>query len=91
MEDGNKEMLEFMLTVLLADYDLIGLIKYGNRPHNEYAPEARTILRYLEHEDYDVKLDVLAYKIQYIMEIWFNVQPPIRPCIEMANEIKKMI
>lgn len=91
MEEGNRDMLEFMLTVLLADYDLIGLIQYGGKNYDEYAPEARTILRYLESVEYDVKLDILANKIQYIMGEWFNIQPPIRPCIEMANEIKKMI
>ena len=91
MEEGNRDMLEFMLIVLLADYDLIGLIQYGDRNYDEYAPEARAILRYLESVEYDVKLDTLANKIQHIMEAWFNIQPPIRPCIEMANEIKKMI
>lgn len=91
MEERNKEMLEFMLTVLLADYDLIGLIKYGNRTHEEYGPEARTILRYLESVDYEVGLDTLALKIQYIFEVWFNIQPNIVPCIQMAREIKLMI
>lgn len=91
MEEGNRDMLEFMLIVLLADYDLIGLIKNYNRPHDEYGPEARTILRYLEYNDYDVGLDVLAYKIQYIFEIWFNVKPNIIPCIKLAREIKLMI
>lgn len=91
MEEGNKEMLEFMLTVLLADYDLMGLIKYYNRPHDEYAPEARTILKYLEHECYNVALDELAFKIQYIFEVWFNQQPSIIPCVKLAREIKLMI
>jgi hypothetical protein len=91
MEEGNREMLEFMLTVLLADYDLMGLIEYNNRPYDEYSPEARTILRYLESQDYQVKLDVLAEKIQYIFTVWFDVQPNIVPCIKIAREIKLMI
>ena len=91
MEEGNREMLEFMLIVLLADYDMMGLIKYYNRPHDEYAPEARTILRYLEQEEYDVHLDVLAERIQYIFEVWFNQAPSIVPCIKLAREIKLMI
>ena len=91
MEEGNKELLEFMLTVLLADYDLMGLIKYYNRPHDEYAPEARTILRYLDKEDYNVALDELAFKIQYIFEVWFDQTPNIVPCIKIAREIKLMI
>lgn len=91
MEEGNKEMLEFMLIVLLADYDLIGLIEYGNRPYDEYGPEARTILRYLESQDYEVCLDVLAEKIQYIFTVWFGIKPNIVPCIKMAREIKLMI
>jgi hypothetical protein len=91
MEEGNREMLEFMLIVLLADYDLMGLIKNYNRPHDEYAPEARTILRYLETEEYDIYLDELAFKIQYIFEVWFNRQPDIVPCIKLAREIKLMI
>ena len=44
MDEQNRDMLEFMITVLLADYDLMGLITYGNRPYDEYAPEARTIM-----------------------------------------------
>ena len=91
MEEGNKEMLEFMLIVLLADYDLMGLIKYYNRPHDEYAPEARTILRYLDKEDYNVALDELAFKIQYIFEVWFNQTPNIVPCIKLSREIKLML
>ena len=91
MEEGNKEMLEFMLIVLLADYDLMGLIKFYNRPHDEYAPEARTILNYLESEDYEVYLDELASKIQYIFEVWFGTCPSIKSCIKLAREIKLMI
>lgn len=91
MEERNKEMLEFMITVILADYDMMGLITYGNRPHTEYAPEARTILRFLEEQEYDIKLDTLALKIQYIFEVWFNQQPSIVPCINIAREIKLMI
>ena len=91
MDESNREMLEFMVTVLLADYDMMGLITYGDKSYNEYAPEARTILRYLEEHNYEVKLDTLANQIQYIFEVWFNVAPPIRPCILIADEIKKMI
>lgn len=91
MEEGNKDMLEFMLIVLLADYDMMGLIKYYNRSHEEYAPEARTILRYLEYKEYDVGLDELAFKIQYIFEVWFNRRPSIVSCIKLAREIKLMI
>lgn len=91
MEERNREMLEFMLIVLLADYDLMGLIEFYNRPHDEYAPEARTILNYLESEDYEVYLDELALKIQYIFEVWFNARPSIVPCIKLAREIKLMI
>jgi hypothetical protein len=91
MEEKDDRMLEFMITVLLADYDLMGLITYGDRPYDEYGPEARTILRYIVHEDYDVKLDVLASKIQYIFLCWFDVQPSIVPCIMLANEIKLML
>jgi hypothetical protein len=91
MEERDNKMLEFMITVLLADYDMMGLITYDNRPADEYAPEARTILRYLEKEDYEVKLDILAEEIQYIFEVWFDVRPSIRPCILIADEIKKMI
>ena len=43
MEERNDEMLEFMITAILADYDLMGLIARG-APHDEYGPEARTIL-----------------------------------------------
>ena len=91
MEGNERRMLEFMITVILADYDLMGLITYGNKPHDEYAPEARTILRYLDECDYEVKLDTLACKIQYIFEIWFNQKPKIEPCIKIAREIKLMI
>ena len=91
MEEHNREMLEFMVTAILADYDMMGLITYGNRPHDEYAPEARTILLYLEEWNYEVKLDVLAEKIQYIFEVWFNQAPKIEPCIKIAREIKLMI
>lgn len=91
MEEGNRKMLEFMITVILADYDMMGLIKYYNRPCDEYAPEARTILRFLEEHEYDIKLDVLALKVQYIFEVWFNQQPSIIPCINIAREIKLMI
>ena len=91
MDESNREMLEFMITVLLADYDMMGLITYGDKPYNEYAPEARTILNYLEGHNYEVKLDTLANQIQYIFEVWFNFAPPIRPCILIADEIKKMI
>ena len=91
MEEDNKKMLEFMITVILADYDIMGLITYGNRPHDEYSPEARTILNYLESEDYDVYLDVLAEKVQYIFEVWFNQKPSIEPCILIAREIMRMI
>lgn len=91
MEEGNKEMLEFMLIVLLADYDMMGLIKSYGRPHDEYSPEARTILRYLESVEYDVRLDVLASQIQYIFLCWFNKRVDIVKCIQLANEIKKMI
>ena len=91
MEERNNEMLEFMITVLLADYDLMGLITYNNRPYDEYVPEARTILRFIEKEDYEVKLDILAERIQYIFLCWFDVQPDIVPCIMIANEIKMMI
>lgn len=91
MEERDLEMLEFMITVLLADYDLMELIKYKHRPHTEYAPEARTILRYLDSVDYEVKLDILAFKIQYIFEVWFNRKPNIIKCIMIAREIKLMI
>lgn len=91
MEEGNREMLEFMLIVLLADYDLMGLIKYYGRPHDEYGPEARTILRYLESVEYIVPLDVLAQNIQYIFYVWFNRKVDLVKCIQLANEIKKMI
>lgn len=90
MEERNDEMLEFMITAILADYDLMGLIARG-APHDEYGPEARTILRYLIENDYDVKLDTLAFKIQYILEIWFSVQFNLTYCTMMANEIKKML
>ena len=91
MEENNREILEFMITVILADYDMMGLIRYGNRPHNEYAPEARTILLYLEEWNYEVKLDVLADEIQYIFEVWFNQKPPLSSCVLIAREIKLMI
>ena len=55
MDENNREMLEFMVTVLLADYDMMGLITYGDKSYNEYAPEARTILTYLEEHNYEVK------------------------------------
>lgn len=90
MEERNDEMLEFMITAILADYDLMGLIARG-APHVEYGPEARTILRYLIENDYDVKLDTLAFKIQYILEIWFSVKFNLKYCVMMANEIKKML
>ncbi len=91
MDERDEKMLEFMITVLLADYDLMGLITYDNRPFDEYGPEARTILRYIVKEDYDVKLDILAERIQYIFLCWFDIQPDIVPCILLADEIKKMI
>ena len=91
MDERNKEMLEFMVTVLLADYDMMGLIEEKNRPYDEYGPEARTIVRYLEQQDYEVKLDILAQKIHYIFELWFNKAPNIVPCILIAREIKLMI
>lgn len=91
MEERDLEMLEFMVTALLADYDIIGLIKYGNKDHTEYGPEARTIIRYLIENDFDIKLDILARKIQYIFEVWFDIQPDIVPCIMIAREIKLMI
>lgn len=90
MEERNDEMLEFMITTILADYDLMGLIEQG-RSHDEYGPEARTILRYIIEQDYDVKLDVLAKKIQYILEIWFSKTFNFKYCIMIANEIKKML
>ena len=90
MEEGNKEMLEFMLIVLLADYDLMGLIVRG-APSDEYGPEARTILRYLTEENYNVKIDTLANRVQYTFLIWFDEQVDMIPCIMIANEIKKMI
>ena len=91
MEERDNKVLEFMITYLLADYDVMGLITYDNRPVDEYAPEARTIVRYLEEEDYEVKLDILAEKIQHIFEVWFDVRPSIRPCILIADDIKRMI
>jgi hypothetical protein len=91
MDERDNKMLEFMITVLLADYDMMGLITYDNRTADEYAPEARTILRYLEKENYEVKLDILAKRIQYIFTCWFDIQPSIVPCILIADEIKKMI
>ena len=91
MEEKDREMLEFMVTVLLADYDLMGLIAHYNRPADEYSPEARSIVRFIDKEDYEVKLDILAEKIQYIFEVWFDIQPSIVPCILIADEIKKMI
>lgn len=90
MEERNDEMLEFMITAILADYDLMGLIAKG-RSHDEYGPEARTILRYIIEEDYNVKLDVLAKKIRYILEIWFSRTFKLKYCIMIANEIKKML
>lgn len=90
MEERNKEVLEFLITVLLADYDMMGLIARG-APYEEYGPEARTILRYLESEDYNVALDVLALKIQYIFEIWFSVKPNLVPCIKIAKEINMLL
>jgi len=90
MDERNEEMLEFMIIALLADYDLMGLVSMG-APHDEYSPEARTILRYIVNEDYDVKLDVLAERIQYIFLCWFDSQIDMVPCIMIANEIKKMI
>lgn len=90
MEERDEKMLEFMTMAILADYDLMGLISMG-APHDEYSPEARTILNYLKGVDYEVKVDVLAYRIQYIFAIWFNEKVDIVPCIMIANEIKKMI
>ena len=90
MEERDEKMLEFMTIAILADYDLMGLISYG-APHDEYSPEARTILRFLKDVDYEVKLDVLAYRIQYIFAVWFNEEVNIIPCIMIANELKKMI
>ena len=91
MDEKDKEMLEFMVTVLLADYDLMGLIAHYNRPSDEYSPEARSIVRFIENEDYKVKLDVLAERIQYIFTCWFDIRPELGPCVMIANEIKKMI
>lgn len=90
MEERDEKMLEFMTTAILADYDLMGLISRG-APHDEYSPEARTILRYLKDADYEVKTDVLAHRIQYIFAVWFNEEVDIVPCIMIANELKKMI
>ena len=91
MEERNKEMLEFMITVLLADYDMMRLIELKNRPYDEYGPEARTILNYIDGCGYDVKLDTLAQQIHYIFEIWFDQSPDIVSCIKIAREIKLMI
>ena len=90
MEERDEKMLEFMTTAILADYDLMGLISRG-APHDEYGPEARTIIRFLRTVDFEVKTDVLAYRIQYIFAIWFNEEVDIVPCIMIANELKKMI
>jgi hypothetical protein len=90
MEERDEKMLEFMTIAILADYDLMGLISRG-ASHDEYSPEARTILRYLKDADYEVKTDVLAYRIQYIFAVWFNEEIDIVPCIMIANELKKMI
>ena len=90
MEERDEKMLEFMTTAILADYDLMGLISRG-APHDEYGPEARTIIRFLRTVDFEVKTDVLAYRIQYIFAVWFNEEVDIVPCIMIANELKKMI
>lgn len=90
MEERDEKMLEFMITVILADYDVMGLIAMG-APSDEYGPEARTILRYIIEENYSVKMDVLANKIQYIFLIWFDEYIDMTECIMIANEIKKMI
>ena len=90
MEERDEEMLEFMTIAILADYDLMGLISRG-APHDEYGPEARTIIRFLRTVDFEVKTDVLAYRIQYIFAVWFNEEVDIVPCIMIANELKKMI
>ena len=90
MEERDEKMLEFMLTVLLADYDLMGLIARG-APHDEYGPEARTLLRFLRGNDYKVKMDVLANRIQYVFLVWFDEHVNLIPCVMIANEIKKMI
>lgn len=90
MEERDEKMLEFMTIAILADYDLMGLISRG-APHDEYGPEARTIIRFLRTVDFEVKTDVLAYRIQYIFAIWFNEEVDIVPCIMIANELKKMI
>ena len=90
MEERDEKMLEFMIIAILADFDLMGLISRG-APHDEYGPEARTILKFLKDVDYEVKLDVLAYRIQYIFAVWFNEEVNIVPCIMIANELKKMI
>ena len=91
MEERDNEMLEFMITAILADYDMMTLINKYKRPYDEYGPEARTILRYIELKDYDVPVDILAGKIQYIFNIWFNKAPDIIPCIKIAHEIKLML
>ena len=91
MEEKDKEMLEFMITAMLADYDLMGLIINYNRPATEYSPEARSIVRFIEKENYNVKLDVLAERIRYIFLCWFDIQPEFGPCVMIANEIKKML
>ena len=90
MDERDEKMLEFMTTAILADYDLMGLISRG-APHDEYSPEARTIIRFLRTVDFEVKTDVLAYRIQYIFAVWFNEEVDIVPCIMIANELKKMI
>lgn len=90
MEERNEKMLEFMITAILADYDLMGLIVRG-APSDEYGPEARTILHYLTEENYNVKIDTLANRVQYTFLIWFDEQVDMVPCIMIANEIKKMI
>lgn len=90
MDERDEKMLEFMTIAILADYDLMGLIARG-APHDEYGPEARTIIRFLKAQDFEVKTDVLAYRIQYIFAIWFNEEVDIVPCIMIANELKKMI
>ena len=90
MEERDEQMLEFMTIAILADYDLMGLIARG-ASHDEYAPEARTIIRYIKAVDYQAKTDVLAYRIQYIFAIWFNEEVDMVPCIMIANELKKMI
>lgn len=90
MEEGNRGMLEFMITAILNDYDLTGIILRG-KPDDDYGPEARYITTYLEEHNYEVKLDILAEYVRYTFYMWFDEYVDIVPCIMIANEIKKMI